>query len=837
MSKVQRRVGKYYALGRVIGQGGMGTVHIGMDMRTRKKVAIKAVKKDMFSADPNMAERFQREADALRKLNHPNIVKMFDWIEEGDETFIVMELVGGGDLRSLIQAEEQLSVDRVLNIALDLSDALARAHRLNIIHRDIKPANVMLAQDGTPRLTDFGIAKMTDRTAMTETGSIVGTYAYISPEQCMGEAPSPRSDVWAFGVMLYEMLTGTRPYAADNPVALLRAILADPVPPITTHRNDLPPALVTLVHAMLEKDPNQRVSSMRLIGSQIEAIMEGTPTPIQPARTQTATGEILVDFGTPEPAPLSELQRVLSTPTGSAIRGTAASAAPGSTAPPTTEQKQPSFLRRVSVRVAFGALLLVGIAVVLMVLDFGSQVREATENLPGGVVVPEADTHNVLVAQFEQLGDAQPREVQRFVAEDLREKFEETIPFSDIEIVTTDTVVRNDDEALRAAEQAGAIVVIWGSYDDRDIFVNVDAGTLEPAGGSPLERDMLTDLTNIRLTMDDPIRQSLAYNVMAVTNLVFTATDRPLDVSRTIAVVDALGDINAVPVEGDGVPASFHRYIRAYLVNDMLALRNINAVVDLTGNNPYALLARSLTHDRMGNTADALEDIQVARTRTDDVVWGMADFTEAVHYLFIENDPASALAPLERNLEGDPDDWLTLTMIGAVYHLDREYDLAYDFYQDAIANSPTASYPYVLIAPIALRRGELRLTQDYTDIILNNYPDPVEAIRIVTSQYGDSVNSGLPHVVAAYGHAVLGRHEEAIAEANQARRYRNFATLPDLYVLLGFSRCNLSEFEAAIQAYSNGLELENDIAVLHLLRAESRFRLAITLGPLRRTAL
>ncbi|MEM6281320.1 MAG: serine/threonine-protein kinase, partial [Chloroflexota bacterium] len=591
MSKVQRRVGQYYALGRVIGQGGMGKVHIGMDMRTRQRVAIKAIKQDVFSTDPNMAERFQREADALRKLNHPNIVKMFDWIEEGDDTYIVLEYVGGGDLRKLLQKEEDLPVGRVLEIALDLCDALARAHRLNIIHRDIKPANVLLADDDTPRLTDFGIAKMTDRTAVTETGSLVGTYAYISPEQCMGQPPTPKSDVWAFGVMLYELLAGTRPYVADNPVALLRAVLADPVPPITTHRKDLPPELVTLIHVMLEKDPEERVGSMRLIGSQIEAIMEGTPTPIKPRRMPTSTGEIFIDFGASEPAAPADLQQILSTPPGTGAP--ASMTAQPQTAPPASvvaspEEKQPSFLRRVIVRVAFGAALLVGITVVLILLGYADQIRQANQALTGVPTTPE--TFNVLVANFEQLPGAAERDVARFIAEDLQQKFEESVPFSDIQIVTNDTVVTSDDMALSTAERAGAIVVIWGSYDDEEIFANVHAGTLTPAGGAVLERGLLDELTNVTVTMTDPIRQSLAYNVTGVANMVFTATDRPMEVAKTLAVVNALGEINAVPIDGEGVPAIYHRYIQAYLVDDVAALEHINEVVELSGNNPYALL-------------------------------------------------------------------------------------------------------------------------------------------------------------------------------------------------------------------------------------------------------
>ncbi|MEM6281827.1 MAG: hypothetical protein AAF787_06515 [Chloroflexota bacterium] len=261
-------------------------------------------------------------------------------------------------------------------------------------------------------------------------------------------------------------------------------------------------------------------------------------------------------------------------------------------------------------------------------------------------------------------------------------------------------------------------------------------------------------------------------------------------------------------------------------------------MVELSGNNPYALLARSLTFDRLGMPEAALEDIGIARRVTGDFEeWTAPEFTAGLHFLFIENDPNAALQPLERRLEVQPDDWLTLTFIGVVYHLNRDYDTAHNFYQRAIANNPTSSYPYVLNTPVSIRRGELQQTQEYVDIVINDHTDPVDAIRITTSGYGDSVNSGLPHIIASYGHAVLGRHEAALEEANQALRYTNMQALPDLHMLKGFSHCNLSEFDEAIGSYSRAVALENNIAVLYLLRAESRFRQAVTLGPLRRGAM
>jgi serine/threonine protein kinase len=186
MSHRQVIAGRYEIMG-TIGQGGMGDVYRGVDRTTGQPVAIKQLNPDIVEAEPGVIERFEREGEALRQLNHPNIVQMLASLEEDEMHYLVMEYVSGGSLRVLIDREGALPIRRAMEIALDVADALTRAHRLNIIHRDIKPDNVLLAEDGTPRLTDFGVARLGNRTRMTETGSVIGTFAYLSPEGCRSE--------------------------------------------------------------------------------------------------------------------------------------------------------------------------------------------------------------------------------------------------------------------------------------------------------------------------------------------------------------------------------------------------------------------------------------------------------------------------------------------------------------------------------------------------------------------------------------------------------------------------------------------------------------------------
>jgi serine/threonine protein kinase/tetratricopeptide (TPR) repeat protein len=265
-------IGNRYEIHQELGVGGMGTVFLGLDKQTQAKVAIKQLKKEL--SYPEMLERFQREGQALRDLNHPNIVKLLDAVEGAGQPYLIMEYVAGGDLRQLLE-KGSLPYQRTLNIAIDLADALTRAHRLNIIHRDLKPANVLVAEDGTIRLTDFGVARVVDKERVTQADAIVGTLDYLPPEAINGDPIDDRSDIWAFGVMLFEMLAGQRPFVANGYIPTMHAILTTPIPDLEELSPDSPIALVDLVYRMLARDPQARISSVRYVGAELEEILKG----------------------------------------------------------------------------------------------------------------------------------------------------------------------------------------------------------------------------------------------------------------------------------------------------------------------------------------------------------------------------------------------------------------------------------------------------------------------------------------------------------------------------------------------------------------------------------
>jgi serine/threonine protein kinase len=276
-----------YTLTARIGKGAMGTVYRATDTQTGQEVAVKVIMQDL-ALDPDLLERFRREGEALRQLRHPNIVGFIEAFQQGEQQCIVMEYMPGGSLHDLIK-HGPLPIERIRQITLDLCDALIRAHRLGIIHRDLKPENVLMAPDGTPRLTDFGVAHLAGNTAsLTATGTQVGTPYYMSPEAWEGKPLDAQADVWSLGVMLFEMLASQPPFRGDTLVSVMHKVLTAPVPDIRALRPDTPPDLVPILQRMLARNKAQRYPTIRQVSSDLERGALGpppvSPTPAPPAR-------------------------------------------------------------------------------------------------------------------------------------------------------------------------------------------------------------------------------------------------------------------------------------------------------------------------------------------------------------------------------------------------------------------------------------------------------------------------------------------------------------------------------------------------------------------------
>ncbi len=262
----------HYQLGEELGAGGMGTVYRGLHTQTEQTVAIKQLKNTIATDDT--IERFRREGEALRELNHPNIVKMLDMFEYNGDHYLVMEYVSGGDLSDLIR-QNNISLEQIVGLAIDLADALTRAHKLNIIHRDLKPSNVLIGDDGVLRLTDFGVSYIANEDRITDPDLIISTLIYTPPEVFDGEPYNELGDIWAFGLILFEMLCKYHPFDFHTYFQIVQAITVNPIPDLESQRPDLPIPLIDLVYRMLDRNPQSRIASVRIVGAELEAIIKG----------------------------------------------------------------------------------------------------------------------------------------------------------------------------------------------------------------------------------------------------------------------------------------------------------------------------------------------------------------------------------------------------------------------------------------------------------------------------------------------------------------------------------------------------------------------------------
>jgi len=262
------QIGKYPILG-VLGVGGMGVVYRGMDKSVGREVAIKT----LTEATEELRQRFLLEARS-GVLNHPNIVTVYDFGEQDGNPYIVMEFVPGDSLENLLRAGRQFSLIEKLEMIRQVCLGLGYAHQKGVIHRDIKPANVMVQPDGNIKIVDFGVARLESQSAHTQTGMVIGTFHYISPERLLGKTADGRADIWSVGVILYMLLTGRLPFPGDDPATLHR-VIRETHEPLSNFLSNYPPSLDHLIDRALAKDPIDRYETAEEMAADIEAVNDG----------------------------------------------------------------------------------------------------------------------------------------------------------------------------------------------------------------------------------------------------------------------------------------------------------------------------------------------------------------------------------------------------------------------------------------------------------------------------------------------------------------------------------------------------------------------------------
>ena len=353
-------IGKYRVLER-IGRGGMGTVYRAIDETLQRDVAIKVLNAELN--DPSVARRFRAEAVTVARLSHPGIATIYELFEHDGQWLMVMEFVRGETFEALLARKGPLAANESAELCMQTLDALAHAHSLGVVHRDLKPANIMVTESGAVKIMDFGIARVVGTEHLTSAGFMMGTPAYMAPEQVRGEDIDARADLYAIGVVLYHLVTAALPFKGDTPFEMAQSRLRDQPTPVRSVRADLPPWLGQVLEFALEPDLRRRFQSATIFRDGLRRGLAGLPLEIPAARdvppelvATAAPGSMPVPVapvGVPVPTAASSATSRPPEPVAAVPSALEAPSAPA----PTTVGKRDTRPARVAIVALFGLLL------------------------------------------------------------------------------------------------------------------------------------------------------------------------------------------------------------------------------------------------------------------------------------------------------------------------------------------------------------------------------------------------------------------------------------------------------------------------------------------------
>ncbi len=528
MTAQARLLGGRYQVGELLGYGGMAEVHRGRDLRIGRDVAIKMLRTDL-ARDATFQERFRREAQNSAALNHPAIVAVYDTGEEVSATgeklpFIVMEFVNGRTLKEVLAAEQRIQPRRALEMIADICAALEFSHRHGIIHRDIKPGNVMVTQNGQVKVMDFGIARAlaSGATTMTQTSAVIGTAQYLSPEQARGESVDARSDVYAAGCVLFELLVGHPPFVGDSPVSVAyQHVREDPKAPSDINR-EVSPDVDAIVLKALAKNPLNRYQSAQEMRADALRAVSGRPVMATPVMTEAETMAMAGPMRQPPGA--TTMTRPI----------------PGGVPPRPPERKTSSWV--MAVLAALGVLAVIALGVGLAL----SQRGDDTENpAPTPVAMPNL------------VGSTEDEAVQKLSTANLKGAAGE--PVTNEECPDTPTVAKQTPAANTQVTADTAITYQLCKAPEKVRVPNLVGSTRDVADQELRQADLKPDFKEV--DSDQP--EGRVLKVEKAGQQVDPGTTITVEISRgnQVAVPDVVGETQAV-AEGILEQAGFNVNVR-----------------------------------------------------------------------------------------------------------------------------------------------------------------------------------------------------------------------------------------------------------------------------------
>lgn len=810
-----RRVGQY-AIVSLLGQGGMASVYRARQLNIERNVAVKVIKPDLV-AKTELLARFDREAQTIASLSHPHIVKLFDYGQQDGVVYFVMELMEGGSLADYL-AKGAPPLERVDRLLDQIGSALSYAHQQGIIHRDLKPQNVLLDKNGNAILTDFGIAHLlTANTMLTQNGETVGTPAYMPPEQWQSRPLDLRADIYALGVILFEMLSGQHPFNGDTPFQIMHKHLYEPLPSLKAARPELPISMENVLNRALAKQPQDRFES-------VDALL----TAYHQARNGMA-----VDAPTTAIAPIELVtisgQNATDTATGLNVSTNVAApiTKPGTPTDPRQKLKQPVSVRRGWL--LMGSAVIVVLAALLIILATrGTNTTTPPTSVPGNNVLTQvqpvdAGEYMILVADIEQL-DSSSQDVTRFIVNNLKDAFETSVPFSNLRVRALSQVVRSAQEATGAAKIHAAAIVIWGNTSAGSTDLHVQVGDLARFSHNQCPEDVLRRSSDVRLRLTDPRLQSASISTLFTLVMAQVCAGDGFEIMRLYSILDALRGTTMGELTGVGTATRLHQALAFYQTDTKRSTDALSDIIESDPGNPILYVTRAATYQRLGQYEIARQDIETA-SKLGATAWRSGTWTSPVYLqlfqTFAQQDYKNTISLLDKIIQMRPDDWFAYCVRGATAYLQREFDPAAADLDKAIKLGAPVNLPYMLGSVIALRQGRIAEARSMVLTVIDKFPDPALVMRIMRSFYGDSAAGIVFGPLLSGGmNAFLGQYDRAISEAD--RGLTMLPNNPELYLIKGFAYCNLDRPADAEAAYSKGIEVDPTLGLLYLLRSEAR---------------